>query len=186
MTIVQTITDLEEQLRAVDGEIVALTTLRGNLIIAIDALRRVPVPHSPAGASCPHSGDREECERPIQSYEQDESQLLGNPPTQEKLRTDAMVRVLLAAGNQPMRLEMIYDRIIKHEGIVMHAKNPKKSVGYYLSKDPRFVNVGKGIWRLHDEMQDRYEEEESEVISLPLTERLNVFNQNRNGGENSA
>ena len=186
MTIAGTIADLEQQLRETNSEIDALTSERECLVVALDALRRVPVRHSPAVPPCPQSVDRIECERPVQPPpEQDGGELVGNPPTQQKLTSDAMARVLLDRP-EGLHRRVILKLITEQEGIVMHAQNPEKLVGQYLSQDGRFESLGRGVWVLHEEIQERYREEESDIVSLPLTERLNALKQNGSGGQNAS
>lgn len=185
MTIRTTIANLEDQLRETNVEIDLLIAERGHIVAALDALRRIPERHSRAVASCPQSV-RVECERPIQPPNAvEDAELVGNPPTQQKLTGDAMARVLLDRP-EGLHRKAVLKLITEREGIIIHAKQPEKLVGQYLSQDGRFESLGRGVWALHDEIRERYEEEESKVVSLPLTERLNAFNRDGNGGQDAS
>ncbi len=186
MSIGGMIADLEDQLRETNSEIDALTAERDYIIIALDALRRVPERHSRAVESCPQSSEgRIECERPILPSYADDAELVGNPPTQQKLTSDAMARVLLDRP-EGLHRKAILKLITEREGIIMRVQKPEKLVGQYLSQDGRFVSLGRGVWRLHDEIAKRYREDETKVVTLPLTERLNAYRQGGNGGQDAS
>lgn len=62
---------------------------------------------------------------------------------------DAIHEVLVA--ERPLHRKDIHDRLVAM-GIHIGGNNPVNNVGAHLSLDPRFKNVGKGIWDLANDL----------------------------------
>lgn len=58
---------------------------------------------------------------------------------------DAMAEIL--AEESPLGRRDIHDRLVK-QGIRVGGRDPVNNVGAHLSIDPRFENVGRGLWDL--------------------------------------
>ena len=58
---------------------------------------------------------------------------------------EAMREILLE--DQPLHRTVILERA-KARGVLFTAKNEIRTVGYYLSREPDFKNVARGIWAL--------------------------------------
>ena len=80
----------------------------------------------------------------LRELEDAEDDLFGKPQngTYQSTITDAIVEVL---ADGPLHRSVILERI---EARGVHVGGGVRTIGVYLSKDDRFVNVGKGMWTL--------------------------------------
>ncbi len=88
-------------------------------------------------------------------------------------RSNAIAAILKATS--PLSRQDIYKQLVE-KGVHIGGQNPLASVSTYLSIDPRFINVGRGMWRLaqpHDESSDDgddgndYEDDTEEEDNVP-------------------
>ena len=75
---------------------------------------------------------------------------LGHASTAPRQRTeksmrDAMAEILAEEG--PLGRREIHDRLV-NRGVYVGGRDPVNNVGAHLSIDPRFENVGRGMWDL--------------------------------------
>lgn len=75
--------------------------------------------------------------------EEDEAPARVSPA---KAITNEMWRILEEA-REPLHYQLIYERL-KERGVAVPGKEPARNVGAHLSNDPRFENVGRGLWGL--------------------------------------
>jgi hypothetical protein len=66
--------------------------------------------------------------------------------TPAKAITNEMWKILEEA-QEPLHYQLIYERL-KDRGVPVPGKEPSRNVGAHLSNDPRFENVGRGLWGL--------------------------------------
>ena len=71
---------------------------------------------------------------------------------------DTMSEILGREG--PLHRSVIHDRLVEM-GVRIRGRNPVNNVGAHLSIDPRFKNVGRGMWDLSEPDEDPAEPEQS-------------------------
>ena len=92
--------------------------------------------------------ERREIDEKIASLEQTIALFEGREATgrgQTKELTDAIHTVL--TNERPLHRRVILDRV-SEMGVIIANAQPLAYMAAYLSTDPRFINVGRGIWTL--------------------------------------
>ena len=78
--------------------------------------------------------------------------------------TNAMYKILLA--ERPLHRTKILEKV-QAWGIYVGGNTPVNSLGSYLSQDPRFKNIGRGLWTLADEPQPQDGQDDTDAPAHP-------------------
>ncbi len=97
--------------------------------------------------------NRERDDGPTQAFPANQSSAHVQVESSEQTRQrvpqgslrDAMAEILAAEG--PLHRREIYERLVRL-GVQIGGQNPISNVSAHLSLDPRFENVGAGVWQL--------------------------------------
>ena len=84
--------------------------------------------------------------------------------------TDAIADILTEEG-KPLHRSVILERI-QAKGIYVGGHKPVNTLGSYLSLDPRFMVVGRGVWALVDSPKESDESEHSGSRPNPMLDGL--------------
>ena len=83
----------------------------------------------------------------IRIFEQSDSSIGVIPTTSPYAETLTKMMCDILSEEGALHRQIIYDRI-KERGVHVGGQKPVNTIGSYLSVDPRFSNVGRGMWDL--------------------------------------